>query len=158
MGKRGISPLIATVVLIAFAVSLGAVVMNLGSGISKGSTSFTEQKECISMKLQFHNLNGPQVTFGGQGAEGFIEFVIDNVGSDDVTRLRLLVIGERQGSPQTYTDDINAAVAAGFTLSKRVKYDYNLNGQPKQVQVIPIALRDGKPINCNNAAASYVVP
>ena len=35
VGKRGISPLIATVLLVAFAVALGAVVMNWAKGVEE---------------------------------------------------------------------------------------------------------------------------
>ncbi|MBS3158744.1 hypothetical protein J4206_05650 [Candidatus Woesearchaeota archaeon] len=39
VGKRGISPLIATVLLVAFAVALGAVVMNWAKGVEEAETS-----------------------------------------------------------------------------------------------------------------------
>ncbi len=39
VGKRGISPLIATVLLVAFAVALGAVVMNWAKGVEDTETS-----------------------------------------------------------------------------------------------------------------------
>lgn len=38
VGKRGISPLIATVLLVAFAVALGAVVMNWAKGVEETKT------------------------------------------------------------------------------------------------------------------------
>lgn len=38
VGKRGISPLIATVLLVAFAVALGAVVMNWAKGVEETDT------------------------------------------------------------------------------------------------------------------------
>jgi flagellin-like protein len=50
VGKRGISPLIATVLLVAFAVSLGAVVMNWAKGTDTGAaetSSFAQTSECL---------------------------------------------------------------------------------------------------------------
>jgi len=47
VGKRGISPLIATVLLVAFAVSLGAVVMNWASGADEAETELAAPSGCI---------------------------------------------------------------------------------------------------------------
>ena len=47
LNKRGVSPLIATVLLIAFAVSLGAVIMNLGANLSS---------KCSAVDLDFHKV------------------------------------------------------------------------------------------------------
>src|SRR3989344_1207065 len=147
MGKRGLSPLIATVVLIAFAVSLGAVVMNLGSNIAKNQGSLSEPKECAGLKMRFHDLNGPQVTLGGQGAQGFIEFVIDNVGTESIPLLRVTVIGNRQGSAQTFVSDVEGVnVQPGVPFSKRVAYNYDSYGAPKQVLVFPLAQSGAKKV------------
>jgi len=43
--KRGISPLIATVLLIAFAVALGTVVMNIGAGTINSVPNYTAKCE-----------------------------------------------------------------------------------------------------------------
>ena len=42
LGKKAVSPLIATVLLIAFAVALGAVVMNIPQGPDDGTPSTTQ--------------------------------------------------------------------------------------------------------------------
>lgn len=48
--KRGISPLIATVLLIAFAVALGAVVMSWGRGYIESTATFAEEKSAAEMR------------------------------------------------------------------------------------------------------------
>ena len=48
--KRGISPLIATVLLIAFAVALGAVVMTWGKSYITNLTTYAEEKSAGEMK------------------------------------------------------------------------------------------------------------
>lgn len=54
MNKRGISPLIATILLVAFAVALGAVVMSWTSGVEAepGETSTCVIKSIPSDPLQ----------------------------------------------------------------------------------------------------------
>ncbi|MFT7615986.1 MAG: flagellin-like protein [Candidatus Woesearchaeota archaeon] len=84
VNKRGVSPLIATVLLIAFAVSLGAVIMNLGADLAHNacSTASIEVKEvggkariCVDdaskeLKITVENtgeaLNGLKISIIGQ--------------------------------------------------------------------------------------------
>jgi flagellin-like protein len=48
--RKGISPLIATVLLIAFAVALGAVVMSWGRGYIENTATFAEEKSAAEMR------------------------------------------------------------------------------------------------------------
>ena len=91
--KKGISPLVATVILIAFAVALGAVVMNLGATITGPRILSTKECQEVSIKLLEANAQ-PQVAFGGSGSQGFIEFTLDNVGLKRVERIRVSVLAE----------------------------------------------------------------
>ena len=52
-GKKGVSPLIATVLLIAFAVALGAVVMNWGQSFTKQTIDNTETTQKTTMGCSF---------------------------------------------------------------------------------------------------------
>ena len=51
MDKRGISPLIATVLIIGFTVSLAAIILIWGQGLQKGMTDNVEMSACIDSKL-----------------------------------------------------------------------------------------------------------
>src|SRR3989344_5283518 len=75
--KKGVSPLIATILLIAFAVALGTVIMNWG--LSLGSSS---DDPCAKVALELKKMvdNG-EVCYGNRGAEGYLNFVIDNTGN-----------------------------------------------------------------------------
>ena len=52
MNKKGMSPLIATVVLIAFAVALGAVIMNISSSVVEQNTNMTYK--CADLSFTVH--------------------------------------------------------------------------------------------------------
>src|SRR3989344_5413410 len=75
--KKGVSPLIATILLIAFAVALGTVIMNWG--LSLGSSS---DDPCAKVALELKKMvdNG-EVRYANRGAEGYLNFVIENTGN-----------------------------------------------------------------------------
>src|SRR3989338_9325373 len=79
--KKGVSPIIATILLIAFAVALGTVIINWG--LSLGSSS---DDPCAKVALELKKMvdNG-EVCYGNRGAEGYLNFVIENSGSTDIS-------------------------------------------------------------------------
>lgn len=81
--KRGLSPLIATVLLIAFAVALGAVVMNWGQAqLQTGS--------CAKVEIDFEIINSePQIC---KNAEGLTIF-LTNRGKVVVDQFKVVAIG-----------------------------------------------------------------
>src|SRR3989338_10278026 len=81
--KKGVSPLIATILLIAFAVALGSVVMNWGLNLDLGKSA----DKCASVNIKIRNIEGAEICYGGFGANGYINFIIDNVGESDLNGL-----------------------------------------------------------------------
>ncbi|MBU4493644.1 MAG: hypothetical protein KKA61_04695, partial [Nanoarchaeota archaeon] len=93
--KKGVSPLIATILLIAFAVALGAVVMSWGRNVE-----FLREEpgieKCANVNLKIEKINNiPQVFYGGTGLDGFIKFTIENNGNEDIEGVIVWVIGEK---------------------------------------------------------------
>ena len=62
MDKRGISPLVATVILISFAVALGAVIMNWGNRVYETSTNTT--LKCSELSFAVHKFQDEK--YGGK--------------------------------------------------------------------------------------------
>ena len=60
-GKKGISPLMATLLLIGFAVALGAIVMNWGRGIEETSLQLGECRDFNVLELDV--FGQPKVCF-----------------------------------------------------------------------------------------------
>ena len=83
--KRGISPLIATVLLIAFAVALGAMIMNWSSNLLSESRM---EDECSKVKISLVGkfcLKENQVTLGVlNSGESTVEEVLLRVSSKDL--------------------------------------------------------------------------
>ena len=130
--KKGVSPLIATILLIAFAVALGSVVMNWGLSLSLGKSS----DACRNVEIEIRNINGIESCFGGFGQNGYINFIIDNKGPD-ISGLAIWIVGDKGTS---LFDFDNIMIKKGSLYDKKdkeVSYDFTQFGNIKQVQFIP---------------------
>ncbi|MBI2657872.1 hypothetical protein HYX08_04220 [Candidatus Woesearchaeota archaeon] len=131
--KKGVSPLIATVLLIAFAVALGSVVMNWGLNLNLGKSTDL----CRGVEIKTRDLDVGEVCFGGFGQNGYINFILDNTGNMDISGLAIWIVGDKG----TRLFDIdNILIRKGSLYDKKdkeVTYDFSMFGNIKQVQFIP---------------------
>jgi flagellin-like protein len=143
--KRGVSPLIATILLIAFAVALGAVVMSWGRSVDISGESDSIEK-CAETSLKVDTIEGvPQVLYSGEGNNGFVEFTIENNGNQDISGLIVWVVGEKE----TMINDLgNIEIKIGYPLTKRLDYNFNKYGNIKKVKFIPKVSIDEEDITC----------
>lgn len=131
--KKGVSPLIATILLIAFAVALGSVVMNWGLNLNLGKSSDI----CRNIEIKIRSIDVAEVCFGGFGTSGYINFIMDNTGSTDVSGLAIWIIGEK-GTRLFDIDNIMLKKSSLYDKKdKEVSYDFTKFGNIKQVQFIP---------------------
>ena len=133
MQKRGVSPLIATVLLIAFAVALGSVVMNWGLNLN----SKEQVSGCSNIKFQTREISSSEVCYAGSGQNGSINFIVDNTGSSEINGIAIAIIGSRGTKLQ---DIDNALIKKGSLFTKTdnsVAYDFVTYGDINQVQFIP---------------------
>ena len=130
--KKAVSPLIATILLIAFAVALGSVVLNWGLNLNLGKTD-----RCSNVEIKIRSIDVAEVCYGGLGSNGYINFIIDNTGGTDVSGLAIWVIGEKG----TKLLDLDNIIIKKSTLydkkDKSVSYDFSTYGKINQVQFIP---------------------
>ena len=133
--KKGVSPLIATILLIAFAVALGSVVMNWGLNLDLGKSA----DNCRNIEIKLRDINSAEACFGGFGQNGYINFVIDNTGAADISGLAIWIVGDK-GTRLFELDNI--ALKTGSLYDKKdkeVSYDFTAYGNIKQIQFIPKA-------------------
>ena len=131
--KRGVSPLIATILLIAFAVALGSVVMNWGLNLQIGQPN----DPCRETEIKIREIDSGQVCYGGFGSSSYINFILDNSGSSDVTGLAIWIVGDR-GTRLVELDGISIKKGSMYERSDRdIKYDLGTYGNIKEVQFIP---------------------
>ena len=136
-GHRGISPLIATVLLIAFAVSIGTMIMNWGKdAVAVG--------DCSETKLEVQMIDGKPL-FCYDTLNNRINVMIKNVGSTDVNRLKMRVI-----TPDFSTEDkdlTDSSIAAGDIKTKNIDY---VHSGKFRVEIIPIITTGGKERICSD--------
>jgi len=131
--KKGVSPLIATILLIAFAVALGSVVMNWGLNLNLGKSA----DMCRNVEIKIRNIDVAEVCFGGFGSNGYINFIIDNTGSIDLSGLAIWIIGDK-GTRLFDLDSLSIKKGSIYDKKdKEVTYDFTKFGNMKQVQFIP---------------------
>ncbi|MBI2559420.1 hypothetical protein HYW20_08920 [Candidatus Woesearchaeota archaeon] len=130
--KKGVSPLIATILLIAFAVALGSVVMNWGLSLELGKSG----DKCRNVDIRIREADASEVCYGGVGQNGYINFIIDNAGSE-INGMSIWIIGEK-GTSLFDVDNILIKKGALYEKeNKEVTYDFSTYGSIKQVQFIP---------------------
>ncbi|HIH05379.1 TPA: hypothetical protein HA281_01215 [Candidatus Woesearchaeota archaeon] len=142
--KKGVSPLIATILLIAFAVALGTVIMNWG--LSLGSSS---DDPCAKVALELKKMvdNG-EVCYGNRGAEGYLNFVIENSGSTDISGVSIWLTGRKKTD---LVDLGSLSIPRRETFDKTgngVIFDFSAIGNLDQVQFIPRIMVNGKEKAC----------
>lgn len=131
--KKGVSPLIATILLIAFAVALGSVVMNWGLNLNLGKST----DKCRNVEIRLRNIDVAEACYGGFGPNGYINFIIDNTGSVDISGLAIWIVGDKGTS---LFDLDNIPIKKGSIYDKKDKevvYDFTRFGNIKQILFIP---------------------
>jgi flagellin-like protein len=143
--KKGVSPLIATILLIAFAVALGAVVMNWGRNVEFLKEEPGMEK-CANINLKVEKINNiPQVFYGGTGPDGFIKFTISNTGSHYIDQLIIWVIGEKDTN---IVELKQSSIRVGYPLIKEIKHDFDRYGNVKKLKFIPKIKVDDLTVTC----------
>ena len=129
--KRGVSPLIATVLLISFAVALGSVVLNWGRNINLTGGG------CSGVSMKIRNIGEAEACYSGSGQNGYINFFIDNTGSKDISGLDIWIMGEKGTK---LLDLNNLSINKGELLSvndKSITYDFDTYGVINEIRFFP---------------------
>jgi len=146
LGKRGISPLVATFLLLALAVGLGVLVMNWGRA------SLEESARCsVDLDMKLIELEQqPQICVGGSGERGYVTFMIENGPIVDITELQFRAIGTKS----IYMSDLpESKMPRSYPLEKTIPYNYEIFGMPQQIKITPkIELFPGEKIACPEQA------
>ena len=131
--KRGVSPLIATVLLISFAVALGSVVLNWGKNLDISRPG----DACSGAAIKIRNIGEGEACYSGSGSNIFINFILDNSGSVDINGFGIWIVGEK-GTKLLDLDNIE--IKSGELLNvkdDKIKYDLSTYGKINYIQFIP---------------------
>ena len=143
MNKRGIAPLIATLLLISFAVALGVVIMSFGRA------QVELEAQCpINIGMKLSQISGENQLCYDSGAKE-LRFTLENGVNIKVEGLIFNIIG----SIQAESFELNEAKIgkAGNYLGK-ISYDSAKSGEIRQIKVSPkIILYDEEQICVDKA-------
>jgi flagellin-like protein len=138
--KRGMSPLIATVLLIAFAVSLAVIIMNLPVTDGGGLPS----EGCDAVKIEVQEAFGQEI-FCYDNEQ--IRFIIRNTGEQTIDGLRFRTINEQLSSQEK--EVTNSGMRKGESIERAVSY---AKTGRIHVELIPRIVIDNEVEYCANKA------
>lgn len=149
--KRGISPLVATILLIVFAVALGGLVMSWGQDIIEEGAA--GHASCLDISLKLPELGG-NICQGGTGASGYVDFVIDNDSPFNIDSITLWMFGQSfdHSSIVQVTDVADSLIKPGAPLIKRANYNFLRFGDMQKLIFVPKLMIEDQPILCYDNA------
>lgn len=142
--KKGMSPLIATVLLIAFAVALGAMIMNWSTDVqpieSDSVSVDAANNPCNDVKIELSEVFGKQIFCS---AEEGIRFNVVNTGYREVSGLQMRIVDEQLREIKT---DLPASrLAIGGTFEHQ--FPFKVQGKV-HVEIVPYVIANGVPQYC----------
>jgi flagellin-like protein len=132
--KKGLSPLIATVLLIAFAVAMGAMIMNWGSSFGEN-----EDPDCSGI----HIIASPVICY--EKSMNLIKLGLKNEG-DAIEELKVNIVSD---DAENVISLRNSKMRKKADLSKDIPFT---KAGSTYVGITPLVLRDGKIVPCPQPA------
>lgn len=139
--KKGVSPLIATVLLIAFAVALGAVVMNWGKDFVTSKMDSADRLSNLDLScsneinLAIKTINDQStLCYQVSGSDKNISFMLQNTGTKDIDGIKIVVI-DATGDNINITSNTSFIISAG-SIKKGVIPVHNFS--ISQIEFIPM--------------------
>ena len=127
-GKKGMSPLIATILLMAFAVALGAVIMNMGANLPEGGPNCEE----VSVDVRSVCLENSHLSIS-----------LRNVGEKSIEKIGLSV-----DDPPVHIPEIaiqRSRLDRGEILNEKMPFGFSANAT---IGIIPFILDKGELVAC----------
>jgi flagellin-like protein len=141
LNDKGISPLLLTIILIAFAVALGAMIMSWGA-----DNAYAQKGSCQGASLAVQTAFGNEV-FCYNEAKGVLTVGIKNLGKGKIEELVY-----RRTNPDLTTRDIelpDSALEPGTVYTKEIPYQPTMK---THIEIIPKVTVDGSPVLCIDKA------
>jgi flagellin-like protein len=150
MNKRGVSPLVATLLLIAFAIALGLVVMNWGKSYIEEKAEFTsgaDVSSCGLAELSIIKVSGKDKVCYNP-ADNSIQVFLESGTEIRIKDIKVSVLGSSgiHNVESILTQPLERATGA------QIKFNYPASiGAIEQVKLTPI-IGDEEPVLCGHRA------
>jgi len=132
MNKRGISPLVATVILISFAVALGAVIMNWGNRVYENQTNTTLKCEELSFSVHKFQDGGYDLCFSKRA----ITFTVESF-QGDINNMKMVAYTSGENL-YTVPNILTEKLRPGEPQRISVPYDGASYGDVVEIQLFPM--------------------
>ena len=157
--RKAVSPLIATVLLIAFAVALGAVVMNWGRGYVEDTANVARERSdtevtCASdVDIDVVDIdNNPQICYNSTGSGSNInisvEFILENKKARTVEKIQARLIGSSSRVPYIFDMGNTSELTSNQAKFMNFTYDGDVYGPPDQLKLTPYIKVGGAEVAC----------
>ncbi len=147
LNNKGISPLIATVLIIGFTIALGAMIITWGTDFFRSTT------EKVDKDRENALLCTSQLDFQLQVNCASGKVFVDNRGSIDIVGMKLR--SHKRADGTVTVQDVNQSISAFGKIPIDVT---NLNELSKVDAIATVKATDGSDIVCNNARREATVP
>lgn len=150
--KKGVTPLVATLILISFSVGLGAIVMSWGQNYIENTAEFITAAQ--AQPLGCDSVSIGLITIGGGRQlcvvtpSRTIKALIENGPKVDVQNIQARIVGSEgvDTIENILTTPLNRAASATSTFS------HQPIGNVRQIKLTPYVSLNGKPTYCTNKA------
>jgi flagellin-like protein len=154
--RKAVSPLIATVLLIAFAVALGAVVMNWGRGYVEDTANIARERSdtevtCTTeVGMAIVEIDSvPQVCYNDTGgANNTLEFIIENKKEKTIEKVQVRMIGATTRVPLIVDLGDNSNMTTNTAKYLNISYVEATYGIPQQLKLTPYIKVGANEVGC----------
>ena len=153
VNEKGLSPLIATVLLIGFAIAIAILIWfwygNFVKNQAAKAEASTEGKLACSQQVVFQVKDVKKIS-----NPDALSFTIENKGTTRIDDFRVRIKGT------TGTETVIAEQSIDKTSSKQFSVSYTTAkvGNPTLATVIPVVIRKGSPTTCDQKAIDVKIP
>ncbi len=146
MTKRGISALIAVVLILGFTIAVGSVVLTWGGGFIKNLQESTERSAEKQMTCSSDvRLDIRKVKFLGNK----VELLIENVGKIDIEKFYVRVYG----TEGVDSIEVNSSLPIFGISNYEVEFDPGKTGFVEKIEVFPSIVYGNEIVSCSNVKA-----
>ncbi len=133
--KKGVSPVIATVILLTLTILLGLIIFKSSSNFI---TELSPPADC------------PDVAFEAKIIGNILE--VNNIGNENLAGFKI-IRDNKKGSIDT--QEIAMAVPKGRSEQKEISLDYQLNTDD-ELKLIPEIIKEGKLVVCDESFGKII--
>ncbi|HLC55858.1 MAG TPA: archaellin/type IV pilin N-terminal domain-containing protein [Candidatus Nanoarchaeia archaeon] len=151
VNEKGLSPLIATVLLIGFAIAIAILIWfwygNFVKNQAEKEKSLTEGKLACSQEVNFQVKKIDKLSPSQASPDYGLSITVENKGTTRIDDFRVKIKGQT-------TESLTAGQSLDRTSSRQfsVSYDHNKVGDPILATITPMIIRNKSLVTCDQKA------